>query len=140
MSTAPINGAHPARDFNRFIPLLLQRTGPLTEALSLTPAAVGAGLLPKQIQGDRLTTSVCGFCSTGCNLNIHLRDQQAIGLSPAPDYPVNLGMACPKGWEALAVLNAPDGATQPLLRKGGKLEPFRWDVAASTFTERMKAI
>jgi anaerobic selenocysteine-containing dehydrogenase len=144
MSTAPINGAtngaHAARDFSRFIPLLLQRTGPLTEALSLTPAAVGAGLLPKQIQGDRLTTSVCGFCSTGCNLNIHLRDQQAIGLSPAPDYPVNLGMACPKGWEALAVLDAPDRATRPLLRKGGKLEPVSWDVAASTFVERMKAI
>ena len=33
-------------------------------------------------------------------------------------------MACPKGWEALAVLDAPDRATTPLLRNAaGKLEP-----------------
>src|SRR5690606_36989543 len=82
-----------------------------------------------------------GFCSTGCNLNIHQQSQEAIGLSPASEYPVNLGMACPKGWEALAVFDAPDRATRPLLRSaGGKLEPVSWDVAATTFVERMKAI
>lgn len=141
MSTPLKSGGPALHDFGRFIPRLLQRTGPLTEALSLTPAALGIGLLPKQLQSDSLTTSVCGYCSTGCNLNIHLRDQQAIGLSPASDYPVNLGMACPKGWEALTVLDAPDRATRPLLRSGaGKLEPVSWDVAATTFVERMKSI
>ena len=36
----------------------------------------------------------------------------------APDFAVNLGMACPKGWEALTPLRAPDRATQPMLRDG----------------------
>ena len=45
-------------------------------------------------------------------------------------YPVNLGMACPKGWEALAPLAAPDRATTPLLRDShGRLVPVDWPTA-----------
>ena len=47
---------------------------------------------------------VCGFCSTGCALDVHLRDGEASTSTPTRDYPVNLGMACPKGWEALTPL------------------------------------
>ncbi|MBI1901309.1 MAG: molybdopterin-dependent oxidoreductase [Planctomycetia bacterium] len=84
---------------------------------------------------------VCGYCSTGCALEIHLKEGQAVGLTPAQSYPVNRGMACPKGWEALAVLNAPDRATAPLLRsERGKLQPVTWDTALSTFAARFKDI
>ncbi|HEX5446743.1 MAG TPA: molybdopterin-dependent oxidoreductase, partial [Pirellulales bacterium] len=84
---------------------------------------------------------VCGFCSTGCGLQVHLRDGEAIGLTPAADYPVNAGMACPKGWESLAVLNAGDRATEPLLRDArGHLQPVDWPTALATFCRRFKAI
>ena len=64
-----------------------------------------------------------------------------MNLSPATDYPVNLGMACPKGWEALAPLQAPDRATTPLLKgPGGKLRPVGWPEALEAFTSRFKAI
>lgn len=140
MSQAPNDGVR-SSPAQRFIPRLLQRTGPLTESIALSPSDFSPRLLPQQIQGDRSTSSVCGFCSTGCNLNVHQRGDEALGLSPATDYPVNLGMACPKGWEALAVLDSPDRATRPLLRSAaGKLEPVSWDIAATTFVDRMQAI
>jgi anaerobic selenocysteine-containing dehydrogenase len=84
----------------------------------------------------------CGFCSTGCGLSIHLKDGSAINLSPATDYPVNLGMACPKGWEALAPLAAKDRATTPLLRKkrGDSLAPVDWNTALDEFVRRFKQI
>jgi anaerobic selenocysteine-containing dehydrogenase len=123
------------------VPALFERSGPLSAELTLEPARFGLGLVPNQLRPDRVATSVCGFCSTGCNLNIHLRNDTAIGLTPTKDYSVNLGMACPKGWEALAVLDSPDRAHAPLLRNGdGKLEPVSWDTALRTFTERMKSI
>ena len=107
-----------------FIPPLVQREGPLTAELLLEPSRFGLGLLPPKHQPDGVAQAICGFCSTGCSLDVHLRDNQAIGLSPSRDYPVNLGMACPKGWEALAVLDSPERATTPLLRNAdGKLEP-----------------
>jgi assimilatory nitrate reductase catalytic subunit len=109
--------------------------------LLLEPARFGLGLMPKELQPHRVAQSVCGFCSTGCSLNIHLKDHSAVGLTPTAGYPVNLGMACPKGWEALAVLDAPDRATTPLLRNSvGKLQPASWDTAMGTFTQRMKEI
>jgi anaerobic selenocysteine-containing dehydrogenase len=121
--------------------LLRQFEGPLTEDLVLHPAKFGLGKVPKRLKPDDTTTMVCGFCSTGCGLNIHLRDGQAINLTPATDYPVNLGMACPKGWEALTPLSAPDRATTPLLRDTtGKLQPVDWDEAMQVFTLRFKAI
>ena len=96
---------------------LRQWQGPLTHELVQHPAQFGLGQLPAAQQPDTATAMVCGYCSTGCGLNIHLRDGMAIGLSPAADYPVNLGMACPKGWEALTVLRSQDRATIPLLRE-----------------------
>jgi anaerobic selenocysteine-containing dehydrogenase len=126
---------------DKIAPFLRQWSGPLTEQLVLRPAEFGLGKVPARLQPDATTTMVCGFCSTGCGLNVHLRDGKAINLSAASDYPVNLGMACPKGWEALTPLAAPDRATTPLLRnERGKLVPTDWDTALQVFTVRMKAI
>src|SRR5262245_19492391 len=120
---------------------LLQRTGPLTEELLLEPGRFGLGMLPAKAAPDAVAKSICGFCSTGCSLDIHLREGRVIGSTPSTEYPVNLGMACPKGWEALSVLNSPDRAVTPLLRgSSGHLEPVDWDLALRTFVERMKDI
>ena len=125
----------------RIAPLLRQWSGPLTNELVQHPGDFGLGKIPSRLQPDGTTTMVCGFCSTGCGLNVHLRDGLAINLSAANDYPVNLGMACPKGWEALTPLSAPDRATTPLLRNDrGELEAVDWDAALQVFTVRMKAI
>ncbi len=121
--------------------LIRQWDGKLTRDLVLSPAGFGLGHLPERLKPDATTTVVCGYCSTGCGLNVHLKDGVAIGLTPTTEYPVNLGMACPKGWEALEVLNAPDRATTPLLRNtAGKLEAVGWDTALKTFCARFKEI
>lgn len=121
---------------------LRQWAGPLTADLVRTPGEFGLGQVPARLKPDATTTVVCGFCSTGCGLNVHLKDGQAVNLSATADYPVNLGMACPKGWEALTPLAAPDRATTPLLRNPatGKLEPTDWDHAMQVFTLKFKAI
>ena len=123
------------------IPPLMDRSGPLTAELLLEPGRFGLGMVPPGMTADGVAQSVCGFCSTGCGLRVLLREGEAIGLTPAPRYPVNSGMACPKGWEALAVLDAPDRASVPLLRDAsGKREPIAWNAALATFARRMKAI
>ncbi len=121
--------------------IVRQHEGKLTSALRLANGGHGLGRLPEARVPDATTTMVCGFCSTGCGLNVHLKDQRAVGMTPATEYPVNLGMACPKGWEALEVLKADDRATQPYLRKpSGKLEPVDWDRAMRTFVDEFKSI
>jgi anaerobic selenocysteine-containing dehydrogenase len=87
-------------------------------------------------------TSICGYCATGCQLKIHLDDEgRAINLTPQAGYPVNLGMACPKGWQALDPLDSPERATVPLRRDAaGKMVPVGWAEALDTFATRFKDI
>lgn len=115
--------------------------GPLTEQMLLEPGKFGLGLVPQRKTPDATTSVVCGFCSTGCSLNVHLKDGAAINLTPDVDYPVNTGMACPKGWEALAPLSSPDRGTTPLLKnEQGKLSPVDWQTAMQEFCRRFKGI
>lgn len=126
---------------SRVGPLLRQWSGPLTEDLLRTPGKFGLGQVPRGIAPDATTTMVCGFCSTGCSLNMHLQNGEAVNLTPDTANPVNVGMACPKGWEALNVLDAPDRATTPLARDArGRLVPLDWDEAMRLFCDRFKAI
>lgn len=121
--------------------LVHQRHGPLTEELVRTPGAFGLGQVPADKKPDATTAMVCGYCATGCSLNIHLQNGQAVNLTPAVDYPVNLGMACPKGWESLRVLESPDRGTTPLLRDAcGELVPVDWDTALKEFCGRFQNI
>jgi anaerobic selenocysteine-containing dehydrogenase len=93
--------------------LIRQWDGELTQDLVLHPGEFGLGKVPARLKPDDTTDMVCGFCSTGCSLRIHLKDGQAINLSPTTNYPVNLGMVCPKGWEALSPLQTKDRAISP---------------------------
>ncbi len=127
--------------FNK-IPPIIQNDGPKTVQLLRTPGKFGLGQVPHHSAPDQTTSMVCGFCSTGCSLNIHIKDNQAVNITPDSEYPVNIGMACPKGWEALEPLKADDRATTPLLRKNkdSELEEVSWEIAMQNFQEKFKAI
>jgi anaerobic selenocysteine-containing dehydrogenase len=120
--------------------LLVRKDGPYTRELLQEPAKFGLGRMPGRIAPDQTTTMVCGFCSTGCGLEILLKGGEAVGLKPTAEYPVNLGMACPKGWEALTPLRGPGRATTPLIRRGGRLETATWEDAATEMVARFRAI
>ena len=122
--------------------LIRAHDGPLTRELVQRPSSFGLGRLPANALPSGTANMVCGFCSTGCSLTVHLgEDHQAIGLSPTTEYPVNMGMACPKGWEALSVLSSPDRATTPLLRnERGRLEPVDWETALGSFANQWRRI
>lgn len=116
--------------------------GPFTRSLQRVQADFGLGQVPRALAPTSTATSVCGYCSTGCGLKIHLSEDGAVNLTPDPGYPVNLGMACPKGWEALAVLDAPDRGTVPLLRDRatGERRPIPWEEALSLMASKLLAI
>ena len=113
----------------------------MTRDLARDPGRFGLGQLPHRLAPDATTRTVCGFCSTGCGLRVHLKDGRAIGLSPDTEYPVNLGMACPKGWESLTPMASPDRAMTPMLRNAeGRMESVSWESAMTTFRDRFRRI
>ncbi|HEX3729782.1 MAG TPA: nitrate reductase [Opitutaceae bacterium] len=122
--------------------LLRARTGSMTEEMVLHPADFGLGRVPARLQPAATATSICGFCSTGCSLQVHLdAEGHALNLTADPAYPVNRGMACPKGWESLAPLAAADRATAPLYRdRLGRLIRTDWPGALERFTRGFKGV
>lgn len=114
----------------------------MTQELALNDAGFGLGKIPARLVPQTTVRSVCGFCSTGCSLDVHMRDGAAVNLTPSVQYPVNLGMACPKGWEALAPLDAPDRALAPSLRDRttGLRRDVSWDEALRSFVGRFRSL
>tara|TARA_B110000037_G_scaffold222878_1_gene300166 strand:- start:134 stop:2347 length:2214 start_codon:yes stop_codon:yes gene_type:complete len=126
-----------------FNKLLKSKSGPLTAELVQSPGMFGLGKVPTRLAPASTTTSICGYCATGCQLKLHLdQNGQAINLSPQANYPVNLGMACPKGWQALDPLDASDRGTTPLLRDPatGQRRPIDWTNAIQTFVSTFKSV
>lgn len=121
--------------------LLFRRNGRFTRELLLRPGDFGLGLVPERLEPDSTTPMVCGYCSTGCSLTVHLKDGEAVNLTPTTEYPVNLGMACPKGWEALTPMEASDRAIAPLVRDDrGRMQQVSWERALETFVDRVRGV
>ncbi len=109
----------------------------MTRELLREPGRFGLGQVPARMKPAGVAKSICGFCATGCGLKVHLdADGQAVNLTPDPEYPVNLGMACPKGWEALTPLAAADRGTTPLLHG----QAVGWPAALDAFCREFKTV
>src|SRR5437016_12987128 len=66
--------------------------------------------------------------------------QESQCRTPTSSYR-HLVMACPKGWEALTPLAAPDRATAPLIRQpDGSFKATGWDDAMKLFVSKFKGI
>src|SRR5215213_10248008 len=84
--------------------------------------------------------SVCVLCSTGCGMDVGVRDGRMVGVRGRVDDRVNKGRLGPKGlhgWEANA---SADRLTTPLIRRNGRLEEASWDEAMALIVDRSKAV
>ena len=116
------------------------KSGRLTDKLRLKQNRQ-LGLIPARYDSNNIQKSICGYCSTGCQLDIHTKSSRPVLLTPDTNHPVNLGMACPKGWEALEPLNAPDRGRVPLIRDvDHTFRQAEWPEALDYFCQRFKEI
>ncbi len=58
------------------------------------------------------TPTHCVYCALQCGTLLHRRGTD-VEVEPSPDFPVNRGGLCQKGWTAPAVLNTPDRLRTP---------------------------
>jgi ferredoxin-nitrate reductase len=89
---------------------------------------------------ERWVQSCCVLCSTGCALDIGVREGRMVGVRGRGVDRVNRGRLGPKGlhgWQANA---SPDRLTTPLVRRDGRLEPCSWDDAMSLVVGRTHEI
>ena len=96
------------------------------------------------IRADERTTaepenwvpSVCVLCSTGCALDIGIKDRRIVGVRGRAEDRVNRGRLGPKGLYGWEANHSVDRLTQPLIRRRGHLEAASWDEAMDLIVAR----
>ena len=93
---------------------------------------------PGPLKLERATT-ICNYCSIGCELEVHHRKGYVMKISPS-DGMVNQGLACKSGKFGYQYLNNPNRITQPLLKVNGKWETISFDKAYEIVKEKISAV
>ncbi|MFI9778674.1 molybdopterin oxidoreductase family protein [Streptomyces sp. NPDC051956] len=91
-------------------------------------------------RGPRERATHCPYCALQC-ATVLSGAGNSVTVRPDPDFPVNQGGLCQKGWTAPAVLNTPDRLRTPLVRGAdGELAPADWDTALDLVGGRLRAL
>jgi anaerobic selenocysteine-containing dehydrogenase len=89
---------------------------------------------------DRWVQSACMLCSTGCGMDIGVKEGRIVGVRGRAVDIANHGRLGPKGLHGWEANNSPDRLTQPLIRRNGRLEPASWNDAMDLFVQRSKEV
>jgi formate dehydrogenase (NADP+) alpha subunit len=87
-----------------------------------------------------VTPGVCGFCSSGCQIEYHARDGKVQRVTSS-DTGYNRGNLCINGRFGYAAFNAPDRLSTPLVQgTDGTLQASSWDQALTIVADQLKQI
>src|SRR6478752_609772 len=82
----------------------------------------------------------CPYCAFQCGMEVTTTrgSSSALRIVANPDFPVNRGQMCIKGFTSGALLDHPQRIRQPMLRQAnGRLAPTSWDSALDLIAERL---
>lgn len=114
------------------------------QCISMCPTGA---LQNKQLVGHRpwelkKVRTTCPFCGTGCNfdLNVDVKNNKVVGVTPCEDAPINGTELCVKGRFHTDFISSEERLTTPMIRKDGELQPASWEEALSYTAKRMAEI
>lgn len=84
--------------------------------------------------------SICPGCSTGCNVDIGVKENQVVRVKPRLNPEVNAYWMCDHGRRHLVMSNRGVRAEVPLIRREGELEPVAWAEAIGWVASRLRAV
>ena len=93
-----------------------------------------------RIWDARAVRTVCPFCGCGCTIDLQVKDGRVVQVTSPVGVGAGEGNLCVKGRYGFQFIGHPERLTQPLVRRGGELEPATWDEALDLVAERFGAI
>lgn len=82
--------------------------------------------------------TVCGYCGTGCNLTLGVKDNKVLTTIYDGEQGFHKGQLCVRGRFGYQFINSDKRLTKPLLRKNGNLVEVGWDEALDFVAGRLK--
>ncbi len=89
-----------------------------------------------------MTTTHCPYCSLQCGMTLVREGRSALTVRSWPDFPVNEGALCRKGWSAAGLRGSRERLTSPLVRdrESGELRTASWDEALDLVAARVRSL
>ena len=86
-----------------------------------------------------VTQTHCPYCSLQCGMGLE-RQGRTLEVVPWPEFPVNKGRLCRKGWTATGLRGHRERLTTPLVRDdaSGELRAASWDEALDLVAARLR--
>ncbi len=85
------------------------------------------------------TEGICAGCSRGCNINIWVRNNEILRLTPRFNPEVNSYWMCDNGrLNSFREVNSAERLNSPLVRKDGVLQEAGWDEALAHAADALK--
>ncbi len=84
----------------------------------------------------------CPYCAFQCGMVVDTTaSDRRLDVQADPEFPVNRGQMCIKGFTSAAILDHPERVRSPLVRgRKGKFEEVGWDTALDYVAERIAAL
>ena len=81
--------------------------------------------------------TVCGYCGTGCNLTLGVKDNKVLTTIYDEDQGFHKGQLCVRGRFGYQFINSTERLTTPLIKKNGRLIEATWDEALELVAARL---
>lgn len=89
---------------------------------------------------EKVVTTVCTYCGTGCSLDLHLIDGRIVRVTGTEDSVVNKGSLCVKGRFGNDFVYHKDRLTTPLIKDNGSFREAGWDEALDLVARKLGKI
>lgn len=81
--------------------------------------------------------TTCPYCGVGCQIDLHVKDNEVIRVTGTEDATPNLASTCIKGRFGYDFINHSERLTSPLIKENGKFKEVPWDEALSFVADRL---
>ncbi|MDU0457181.1 MAG: molybdopterin-dependent oxidoreductase [Geobacteraceae bacterium] len=81
--------------------------------------------------------SVCGYCGTGCNLTLGVKDNKVLTTLYDENQGFHNGQLCVRGRFGYQFINSDQRLTSPLMRTNGRLIECSWEDALAAVASRL---
>lgn len=90
-------------------------------------------------EAEKVRTT-CSYCGVGCQITLHVRDNEILKATGTDDAVPNNGSLCVKGRFGNAFVNSPERLTMPLIKENGEFREAGWDEALDRVAKRFTEI
>jgi len=105
-----------------------------------------AALVPKnarkipRLSETQAVKTTCSYCGVGCQMNLHVKNNQVWHVTGCEETAPNFGQLCVKGRYGFDFIASDHRLSSPLIKENGEFREASWDEALDLTARRLKEI